>query len=109
MEGVAAGVVKIISQLMEENQIAPEDVVFIAHGTTQATNALLEGDVANVGIIGMATGMDARGARNETNVGNMELAAGKYLKTEQVFIDSKERNEERLTAPSMSLSPKGRR
>ena len=78
VEGVAAGVVKIISQLMEENHIAPEDVVFIAHGTTQATNALLEGDVANVGIIGMATGMDARGARNETNVGDMELASGKF-------------------------------
>ena len=40
-EGVAAGVVALISQLMEELGIAPEDVVFIAHGTTQATNALL--------------------------------------------------------------------
>ncbi len=107
VEGVAAGVVKIISQLMEENQIAPEDVVFIAHGTTQATNALLEGDVANVGIIGMATGMDARGARNETNVGNMELAAGKYLKAEQVFIDSKERNEERVDSAIDELVSKG--
>ncbi len=98
VEGVAAGVVKIISQLMEENQIAPEDVVFIAHGTTQATNALLEGDVANVGIIGMATGMDARGARNETNVGDMELASGKFLRTSQVFIDSKERTDEAIDA-----------
>ena len=96
VEGVAAGVVKIISQLMEENHIAPEDVVFIAHGTTQATNALLEGDVANVGIIGMATGMDARGARNETNVGDMELASGKFLRTSQVFLDSRERTDEAI-------------
>ena len=58
-EGVAHGVVEIISALMKENQIAPEDVTFIAHGTTQATNALLEGDVAQVGIVGMATGVDA--------------------------------------------------
>ena len=67
-EGVACGVVKLISTLMEENNIAPDDVAFIAHGTTQATNALLEGDVATVGILGMATGMDARGAKNETKV-----------------------------------------
>ena len=40
-EGVACGVVKLISTLMEENNIAPDDVAFIAHGTTQATNALL--------------------------------------------------------------------
>lgn len=96
VEGVAAGVVKIISQLMEENHIAPKDVVFIAHGTTQATNALLEGDVASVGIIGMATGMDARGAKSETNVGDMELASGKFLKTSHVFIDSKERTNETI-------------
>ena len=88
-EGVAHGVVNIISTLMEENHIAPEDVVFIAHGTTQATNALLEGDVASVGIVGMATGIDARGAKGETNVGDIELAPNKYLKSYHTFLDSK--------------------
>ena len=42
-----------------------------------------------VGILGMATGMDARGARNETNVGDIELAPGKYLKSYHTFLDSK--------------------
>lgn len=91
-EGVAAGIVSLIGQLMDELGISPEDVVFIAHGTTQATNALLEGDVANVGIIGMGTGMDARGAKNETQVEQIELAPGKFLKTSHTFIDSKALN-----------------
>ena len=55
-EGVAAGIVEVLHKVMEENGIRPEDVTFIAHGTTQATNALLEGDVANVGIVTMGSG-----------------------------------------------------
>ena len=49
--GVAAGIVQVLHDVMEQHSIKPEDVVFMAHGTTQATNALLEGDVAQVGIV----------------------------------------------------------
>ena len=44
-EGVAAGIIQVLHKAMEECHVRPEDVMFIAHGTTQATNALLEGDV----------------------------------------------------------------
>lgn len=54
--GVSAGVVNAFNKCLTENNIDPKDVVFIAHSTTQATNALLEGDVAKVGIIGIANG-----------------------------------------------------
>lgn len=95
-EGVAVGVVKIISALMEENNIAPEDVIFIAHGTTQATNALLEGDVAQVGIIGMATGLDAPSAKSETAMPAIELAPDKFLKPQSVFLDSKKLSDQAI-------------
>lgn len=94
--GVASGIVTIIQRIMSENDILPEDIKFIAHGTTQATNALLEGDVARVGILGMGTGMDARTARSETNVADIELATGKYLKTYHRFIDSKSLTKESI-------------
>ena len=106
-EGVAHGVVNIISTLMEENHIAPEDVVFIAHGTTQATNALLEGDVASVGIVGMATGIDARGAKGETNVGDIELAPNKYLKSYHTFLDSKGLTDESIRGAIKTLKDQG--
>lgn len=106
-EGVAKGVVDIISTLMEENQIAPEDVAFIAHGTTQATNALLEGDVARVGIIGMATGIDARGAKGETNIGDIELAPGKFLKSYHTFVDSKELTDGAIQTSVAALRDQG--
>lgn len=102
-QGVAHGVVEIISNLMMENDLAPEDVVFIAHGTTQATNALLEGDVAAVGVLGMATGMDAPGARGETAISDIELAPGKHLKSKSTFLDSKQLTDERISAAISEL------
>jgi N-methylhydantoinase A/oxoprolinase/acetone carboxylase beta subunit len=52
-EGVAAGIVEGIKRILRESGVSAHDVAFIAHSTTQATNALLEGDVARVGVIGI--------------------------------------------------------
>ena len=51
--GVAAGVIECFENCLTKNNIDPDDVVFIAHSTTQATNALLEGDVAKVRYVGL--------------------------------------------------------
>lgn len=58
-DGVAHGIVEALDRLLEQTGHTPEDVTFLAHGTTQATNALLEGDVATVGLIGIGAGPSA--------------------------------------------------
>lgn len=51
--GVAEGIIAGIERMLREHAIDPNSVAFIAHSTTQATNALLEGDVASVGVLGL--------------------------------------------------------
>ena len=50
-DGVAAGIVTGLERILGEPGIDPAAIAFIAHSTTQATNALLEGDVAKVGVV----------------------------------------------------------
>jgi len=89
-EGVALGIVQALQQLMQTVGIAPEQVRFIAHGTTQATNALLEGDVALVGIVATGKGLEGARVRSETQVGSLELAPGKRLETFHSFVETEE-------------------
>ncbi|KYZ75292.1 hydantoinase [Anaerosporomusa subterranea] len=88
--GVAAGVVKAFERCLSENNISPDEVIFIAHSTTQATNALLEGDVAEVGIVGMASGFfEGLLAKRQTNLNDVPLGTGKSIKTHHMYLDVK--------------------
>lgn len=78
-DGVAHGIVEALDRLLEQTGHTPEDVTFLAHGTTQATNALLEGDVATVGLIGIGTGPGATLTRRLAAFRKLELTPGKRL------------------------------
>ncbi|MGW3836096.1 hydantoinase/oxoprolinase family protein [Streptomyces microflavus] len=78
-DGVAHGIVEALDRLLKDVGCAPEDVAFLAHGTTQATNALLEGDVAPVGLIGIGTGPGALPTKRLAGLAALELTPGKRL------------------------------
>lgn len=106
--GVAKGVIECFEQCLTKNNISPEDVVFIAHSTTQATNALLEGDVAKVGILGMSKGgFEGLLAKSQTNIGDIDLGTGRKIETCHAFIKNKDINESNLDAKINELTTKG--
>jgi N-methylhydantoinase A len=74
-EGVAAGIVAGIERLLRESGVDSGSVAFIAHSTTQATNALLEGDLAPVGVLGLVDGL-AWLSRRQMRFGALPLDSG---------------------------------
>jgi N-methylhydantoinase A/oxoprolinase/acetone carboxylase beta subunit len=74
-QGVAAGIIAGIEAILEQSGIGASDVAFIAHSTTQATNALLEGDVATVGVLGLLDGFGIL-ARMQMRFPRLQLAPG---------------------------------
>ncbi|MBV9270070.1 MAG: hydantoinase/oxoprolinase [Candidatus Eremiobacteraeota bacterium] len=83
-EGVAAGIVAGIRELFARGAVDPVDVAFIAHSTTQATNALLEGDVARVAVIGLLRGLTPV-ARAHMRFPSVPLAPGAVFSPEFHF------------------------
>lgn len=87
--GVAAGVVEALGGVFEEvrgGSLGP--VLLVAHSTTQAVNALLEGDTAVVGVLGIGRRPDHRRARRRTRVGGIRVAPGRTLRTVHAFLDA---------------------
>lgn len=87
-EGVTAGVAQALAQLLATLGPDGRDVELVAFSTTQAMNALLEGDVAQVGVVGIGAQPDLRRARKRSAVGDVPLAPGHALRTRHVFLDA---------------------
>ena len=109
-EGVAAGVIEAFRRVLAGAAVSPGDVVFIAHSTTQATNALLEGDVAAVGVLGMGRGaVESRLARSQTAVGDVELASGRRISAGHVFLRSDALSRDDVRTAVTTLRERGMR
>ena len=101
--GVADGIIESLQKLLSDCAINPSDVVFIAHSTTQATNALLEGDVCTVGIIGIGRGVEGIRVKGETNVGDIDLGGGKKIKVLYEYIDKDNLNNEEIRRKTVEI------
>lgn len=108
--GVAAGVIECFENCLTKNNIDPNDVVFIAHSTTQATNALLEGDVANVGIIGMGGGgLEGFLAKKQSNIPDIDLGTGRKIHICHTFLKLKNVCEKNIETEINDLKDQGAR
>jgi len=93
--GVAAGVVESFQNCLKENSIDPKSVVFVAHSTTQATNALIEGDVADIGVFGMARGgLEGILAKRQLKISDIILGNERSIKIINTFKKLKEINKD---------------
>jgi N-methylhydantoinase A len=83
-EGVAAALAELLGALGGDRGL----IEYVAFSTTQAMNALLEGDVARVGVVGIGAAPDLRAARKRSQIGDVALAPGHQLHTEHEFLDA---------------------
>ena len=106
--GVAEGVVASFLKCLEEHDISADEVVFVAHSTTQATNALLEGDVAKVGVIATAGGsFEAFLTKRQTSLNRLELGTWREIQISSRFIHKKSLVRNGLLRQLMSFVQKG--
>src|SRR3954464_11891839 len=105
--GVAKGVVDVFRNVLEQSGVDPRQVIFLAHSTTQATNALLEGDVASVGVIGMSTRMESLLAKSQSAMKPIELAPGRYMKPANRFLIKEKLTDEIIASAIEELKAEG--
>jgi N-methylhydantoinase A len=87
-DGVAAGVAQAIEEVAARVSAAGiGPIASVSHSTTQAVNALLEGDTAIVGILALGRRPDLGRVRRRTQVGAIALAPGRRLETISRVLD----------------------
>jgi N-methylhydantoinase A len=109
-QGVAKGILLALSDVMNRFKIQNSEVELISHSTTQAVNALLEGDTAKVGIIGMGVSLEKSNIVKRTHIKDITLDSNgkKYIKTSYRYLDtSAYLGEERVRSLILELVREG--
>lgn len=106
--GVAQGVIEAFKLCLTANNIDPNDVIFIAHSTTQATNALLEGDVADVGVLATGKGgLEGMLAKKQSKIDDIDLGTGRIIKIHHSYLKKKDFNKETVEKEINGLQAQG--
>jgi N-methylhydantoinase A len=89
-KGVSTGILQALSDVMNRYDIENSEIELISHSTTQAVNALLEGDTAKVGIVGMGVGLEKSNIIKRTHIKDISLdgRGKKYIKTCYRYLDT---------------------
>lgn len=107
--GVAEGVVRSFRQVLARATVLPSQVELVVLSTTQAVNALLEGDVTTVGVIGMSRAQEQREAARRTRLGPVHLSPEKVLPVHSTFLVTDNLDEGALEAAVLGLTERGAR
>ncbi len=86
-QGVAAGAIAALRALLADAPFTLADVGLVTFSTTQAVNALLEGDVVPVGILAIGPRAERRRTQQRTRIGRLELAPGRTLSLSYAYLD----------------------
>jgi N-methylhydantoinase A len=109
-QGVSTGILQALSDIMNKFHIQNCEVELISHSTTQAVNALLEGDTAKVGILGMGVSLEKSNIIKRTHIKDIILDGNgkKYIKTCYRYLDtSSYLGEERVRSAICELVREG--
>lgn len=92
-EGVALGILQSLEEIISELKIIPAQITRIAHSTTEATNALLEGDFAKVGLIGVGSGLVGLQVKRQTNIKRINLTKEVFIEVEPSYLEANSASE----------------
>lgn len=106
-EGVARGLVDAFEALLRTTGLVPAQVDLVVLSTTQAVNALLEGDVPPVGVVGVAAAAYRAEAAKRTRIEAVQLTPERRLPVYHEFLEAETLDEERILQALEALRARG--